>query len=345
MYQLAKSLLFALDPERAHHLGIAALKAMGPFARSLRPAANPLLATRVAGIDFESPVGLAAGLDKNAEAVAGLFGLGFGFVEIGTVTPRPQPGNPKPRLFRLPEHEALINRLGFNNHGAEVVAQRLKAVSWRPGPVGVNLGKNKDTPLENAASDYVACAKVLGPLGDYVVVNLSSPNTPGLRPLQEPEALEGLLRAVRETVTGKPLFLKIAPDLADEAIDTVVDVARACGVDGVICTNTTIARSITHPLAGEVGGLSGKPLRQRSTEVVRRAFAHGKGALPIIGVGGIFTADDAWEKISAGAALVQIYSGFIYRGPGLPASLCEELSERVTQAGLTSIAQAVGRNA
>ncbi len=345
MYALAKALLFQLDAEKAHHLGMGALKAFAPFARVFRPDDQPALKTTVAGIEFPNPIGLAAGLDKNAEVVAGLFGLGFGFVEIGTVTPRAQPGNPSPRLFRLPEHEALINRLGFNNEGMAAAAQRLKALSYRPAPVGVNLGKNKDTPNENAVDDYVACAKVLGPLGDYVVVNLSSPNTPGLRALQEPEALERLLEAVRAEVTGRPLFLKIAPDLADEAINAVVDVARGCGVDGLICTNTTIGRPFEHPLAAEAGGLSGRPLRARATEVIRRTFQRTKGSLPIIGVGGIFTAEDAWEKICAGASLVQVYSGFIYGGPGLPASLCEGLVEKTELAGLSSIASAVGRNA
>ncbi len=345
MYGLAKSLLFRFDAEQAHQWGINALKVLGPFARATRPIDASILQTTVAGLKFPNPIGLAAGLDKNGEVVKGLFGLGFGFVEIGTVTPRAQPGNPKPRLFRLPEHGALINRLGFNNQGAAAVARHLARIDWRPGPVGVNLGKNKDTPLENAVDDYVACAKVLGPIGDYVVVNLSSPNTPGLRHLQEPEALEKLLKAVRVIVTGKPLFLKIAPDLEDQAIDAVVNVARGCGVDGLICTNTTIGRPVEHPLASEAGGLSGKPLRARSTEVIRQVFKSSQGALPIIGVGGVFTVDDVWEKISAGASLVQIYSGFIYGGPALPHLLCEGLAERLTQLGLHSVTQAVGRNA
>lgn len=345
MYELAKALLFQFDAERAHHWGIFALKALSSRARDLRPADADVLKTTVAGLTFPNPVGLAAGFDKNAEVVTALWGLGFGFIEVGTVTPRAQPGNPKPRLFRLREHDALINRLGFNNDGMLAVAARLKALSWRPGPVGVNVGKNKDTPLDQAVDDYVACAKTLGPWGDYVVVNLSSPNTPGLRALQEPEALERLLRATREVVIGRPLFLKIAPDLSDEAIDAVVDVARECGVNGLICTNTTIARPIEHPLAKEMGGLSGRPLRQRSTEAIRRAFRRTKGSLPIVGVGGVFTVDDAWEKISAGASLVQIYTGFVYQGPTLPARLYAGLGERVTQAGLSSIGAAVGRDA
>ncbi len=345
MYGLARTLLFRLDAERAHHLGITALKALKPLAASLRPAPHPALRTRVANVDFPNPVGLAAGLDKNAEVVPGLFALGFGFVEIGTVTPRPQPGNPKPRLFRLPEHEALINRLGFNNDGMHAVARRLAALTWRPGPIGVNVGKNKDTPLEHAVDDYVAAAETLAPLGDYVVVNLSSPNTPGLRQLQEPEALERLLRAVRRVVVGRPLFLKIAPDLGDEAVDAVVDVARGNGVDGLICTNTTIARPFEHPLSKEAGGLSGRPLRQRSTEVVRRAFRRAQGALPIIGVGGVFSVDDLWEKLSAGASLVQVYSGFIYTGPRLPAALCEGLVAKLAAAGLSSVSDVVGRDA
>jgi dihydroorotate dehydrogenase len=306
---------------------------------------RPSLRVRMAGLDFPNPVGLGAGLDKNAEALAGLFALGFGFVEVGTVTPRPQPGNPKPRIFRLPEQQALINRMGFNNEGMDGVAARLRELEWRPGPIGVNIGKNKDTPLEGAAEDYARCARTLGPLGDYLVVNLSSPNTPGLRQLQEPRALEAILRAVRAVVPARPLLLKIAPDLADEAVDAVVDVARACGADGLICTNTTLSRPEPHLLAGEAGGLSGRPLFQRSTEVLRRAFRRAQGALPLIGVGGVFSGEDAWAKICAGASLVQVYSGLVYGGPGLPKRLLDTLDAKVSAAGFDSIARAVGRDA
>ncbi len=352
MYQsLLRPLLFRLDAEAAHHLGMWGLSladtapGLAKWARRRAIPERSTLKMHVAGLDFPNPVGLAAGLDKNAEAIVGLFSLGFGSVEVGTVTPRPQPGNDKPRLFRLQEHQALINRMGFNNEGMQAMASRLRELEWRPGPVGVNIGKNKDTPLEAAVDDYVACAKALSPLADYVVVNLSSPNTPGLRQLQEPEALSLLLQAVREHVVGRPLFLKIAPDLGDEAIDAVVDVARDCDTDGLICANTTITRPVEHPLAKEAGGFSGRPLFTRSTEVVRRAFQRTDGKLPVIGVGGIFNGEDAWKKICAGASLVQVYSGFIYEGPGLVKDILDTLESKVSELGLTSLAAAVGRDA
>ncbi len=352
MYErLLRPMLFGLPPEPAHELGLWALSLLdiapelaGALRRGAR-ADRPSLKTRVAGVEFPNPIGVAAGLDKDARAVVGLFALGFGSVEVGTVTPRPQPGNPKPRVFRIPEQQALINRFGFNNLGAEAMAGRLRELEWRPGPVGVNLGKNKDTPNEKAAEDYVAAARTLSPLADYVVVNLSSPNTPGLRALQEPKALEALLVAVRAEVVGRPLFLKIAPDLADEAVDEVVDVVRSTKLDGLVCTNTTLARPFEHPLAQESGGLSGRPVAKRSTELIRRAFRRAEGALPIIGVGGVFDAQDAWEKIGAGASLVQVYTGFIYGGPRLPRRLLDGLEDRLTSAGLDSIARAVGRDA
>ncbi len=352
LYQsIARPLLFRLDAEVAHELGLGALAladlspGLAAAARRRTNADRPTLRTHVAGLDFPNPVGLAAGLDKNAEAIVGLLALGFGSVEVGTVTPRPQPGNDKPRIFRLPEHQALINRMGFNNLGAQAMAGRLRELPWRPAPIGVNLGKNKDTPNEAAVDDYVAGARLLSPLADYVVVNLSSPNTPGLRALQEPQALEALLRAVRLEVKGRPLFLKIAPDLGDEAVDAAVDVVRACQVDGLVCTNTTITRPFEHPLAAETGGLSGRPVAQRSTEVIRRVYARTGGALPIIGVGGIFDGAEAWAKIQAGASLVQLYTGFIYGGPGLVHEVLDDLEQRLTEAGLSSLQQAVGRNA
>ena len=348
MYRLLRPLLFRLDAEAAHHVGIwgLSLAALAPrLAKAMRGTERTALKTHVAGLSFPNPVGLAAGLDKNAEAIVGLFSVGFGSIEVGTVTPRPQPGNPKPRIFRLPEHQALINRLGFNNEGMVAMGTRLSASSWRPGPVGVNIGKNKDTPLQSAVDDYVACAEALSPQADYVAVNLSSPNTPGLRQLQEPDALAALLKAVRAKVVGRPLFLKIAPDLTDEAIDAVVDVARDCGTDGLICTNTTIERAVQHPLAAEAGGLSGKPLFARSTEVVRRAFRRSGGALPIIGVGGIVDGEDAWKKLCAGASLVQVYSGFIYRGPTLVTEILDTLETKLGELKLDSIAKAVGRDA
>jgi dihydroorotate dehydrogenase len=352
MYRsLARPVLFQLGPETAHELTLGGLSALGavpglPAAlRGLTRADRPALRTRVAGLDFPNPVGLAAGMDKDAAAISGLFALGFGSLEVGTVTPRPQPGNPRPRVFRIPEHQALVNRMGFNNHGAEAMARRLQAARWRPGPVGVNLGKNKDTPLEEATLDYLAGARSLAPLADYVALNLSSPNTPGLRSLQAPEVLGGLLRAVRAEVKGRPMFLKIAPDLADEAVDEVVQVALASGTDGLICTNTTLARPFEHPVAREAGGLSGRPLTQRSTEVIRRAFRAAGGRLPIIGVGGIFDAADAWAKIAAGASLVQLYTGFVYGGPRLVEEVLAGLEARLAEAGLVGLHEAVGRDA
>ena len=339
MWPLLRSLLFALPPETAHHLGMARLKLSKGIGR---PADPPALATTVAGLTFPNPLGLAAGLDKNGEAVAGLFGLGFGFVEVGTVTPRAQPGNPKPRLFRLPEHEALINRMGFNNEGAEAMAMRLAALTFRPGPLGVNLGKNKDTPLEAAAEDYVRAAGWLSPYADYLVVNLSSPNTPGLRTLQEPEALEKIVRATRDAAGGTPVFVKIAPDLEDEAVDAAVDVIAGARASGLIATNTTLARPFSHPRAQEAGGLSGRPLAERSTAVIRRAFKRSAGRLPIIGVGGVFDAEGAWEKLRAGASLVQLYTGFIYGGPGLPRRIVEGLAEKLAKSGAKSVAEVVG---
>ena len=346
MYQhVLRPLLFRLDAEPAHELAMAALSLVPPaLARALRGRARPSLGVDVAGLRFPNPVGLAAGLDKNGEAIVGLFGLGFGSVEVGTVTPRAQPGNDRPRLFRIPSEQALINRMGFNNLGIAAMAEKLERVGFRPGPIGVNIGKNKDTPLERALEDYVACARALSPLADYVAVNLSSPNTPGLRTLQEPQVLERLLTAVRAEVKGRPVFLKIAPDLPDEAIDAVVEVALGTHTDGLICANTTLSRPFEHPLAKEAGGLSGKPLRARSTEVVRRAFARAQGRLPIIGVGGIFDGDDAWEKICAGASLVQLYTGFVYGGPSVVGRVLDTLETKLHAAGLDSLAKAVGRS-
>jgi dihydroorotate dehydrogenase len=353
MYRLIRALLFLFAPERAHHLGMLGLRLLGLWpalcrwlrARALRGAAADL-SVEVAGLRFEHPLALAAGLDKDAEAVDGLFACGFSAVEIGTVTPRPQPGNPRPRLFRLPEHQALINRMGFNNHGSAVAAEHLRARSWHPAPLGVNLGKNKDTPLEQAVDDYVACVDALAPLGDYVVVNASSPNTPGLRKLQEPEQLTALLSAVKERLErvapGKPLFLKIAPDLTPEAVDEVVDVARACGLSGLIATNTTIARPFEHALAKEAGGLSGAPVREAANAVIRRAWQRSGGTLPIIGVGGVFTAQDVYEKLRAGASVVQAYTGFIYEGPGMVRRVVQELGALLARDGFRSVREAVG---
>jgi dihydroorotate dehydrogenase len=353
MYGLTRSLLFRLDAERAHRLGLAGLRQLGhsrDLCESLREKAldgvAPGMAVEIAGLRFAHPVALAAGLDKDAEAVDGLFACGFSAVEIGTLTPRPQPGNPQPRLFRLPEHRAVINRMGFNNHGALEAALRLKARTWHPGPLGVNIGKNKDTPLEYAVDDYVACVDMLAPLGDYVVVNASSPNTPGLRKLQEPEVLMGLLNSVQgrlaSVAPGKPLFLKIAPDLTPEAVDEVVDVARDCGLAGLIATNTTVARPFEHPLAKEAGGLSGAPVREPANAVIRRAYQRSGGALPIIGVGGVFTAEDVYEKLRAGASVVQVYTGFIYEGPGMVGRILPRLAALLARDGFSQARDATG---
>lgn len=354
MYRLLRPLVFLLPAETAHRLGLWLLAVLGQLAGPCRWLRRRALSgidlpTRVAGLEFPNPIGLAAGMDKDAEAIGGLFALGFGSVEIGTVTPRPQPGNPPPRLFRLPEQGALINRMGFNNRGVVHAAARLRALGWRPGPIGLNVGKNRDTPLERAAEDYVACVDAAAPLADYVAVNASSPNTPGLRKLQEPEALEALLRAVRrrldEVAPRKPLFLKIAPDLGPEAVDAIVDVALSCGVDGLIATNTTLERPLQHPLAGEAGGLSGAPLRELSTRTIRRAYARSGGKLPIIGVGGVASGADAYEKIRAGASLVQLYTGLVFEGPPLVRRVLRELERLLARDGFRAVAEAVGADA
>jgi dihydroorotate dehydrogenase len=331
--KIAKPLLFKLDAERAHHFTFDNLKwAAGlPGAKSvLRGLYNyqhPSLAREVFGLKFPNPVGLAAGLDKNAVLTDELATMGFGFVEIGTVTPRPQPGNPQPRLFRLPQDEALINRMGFNNDGATVVAERLHQRKNRQLIIGGNIGKNKDTPNEQAAQDYMAAYDALAEEVDYFVVNVSSPNTPGLRELQDKKPLISLLQQVQERnqarATPRPLLLKIAPDLTDAQLDDILEIARETKLSGLVATNTTIARpeSLRTPAATVAahgaGGLSGRPLRERATEVVRYLHRHSQGALPIIGAGGIHSAQDALDKLAAGASLVQLYTGFIYEGPGL----------------------------
>ncbi len=359
MYRLLRRLLFLLPAEAAHRLAIWALSLLeGSVAlcRHLRASAlrgvdlrGVDLRCSVAGLKLENPIGLAAGLDKDAEAVPGFFALGFGFVEVGTVTPRPQPGNPMPRLFRLVEHLAVINRMGFNNHGARNAACRLRQLAFRPGPVGANIGKNKDTPLERAVDDYLACVDELADAADYLVVNASSPNTANLRQLQQPEALRELLLAVRrrldERQRGKPLFLKIAPDLGPEAVDAIVDVAKACGVDGLIATNTTVQRPVEHPLSAETGGLSGAPLKPLSDAVIRRAYQRSGGNLPIVGVGGVFSGQDAYEKIRAGASAVQLYTGLIFEGPSLVRRILRDLAALLARDGFRSVAEAVGSDA
>ncbi len=343
--------LFRFDPETVHRLAHAALHAVPVgFARFRRPAADPSLRTRVLGLDFESPIGLAAGFDKGDASVGGLFGMGFSHVEVGTITPRPQSGNERPRVFRLPEHRALINRMCFNNDGAATCAARLAALppGARMGPVGVNVGKNKVTPNEQALEDYLACIDALHPYADYMVVNISSPNTPGLRQLQEKDALDRLLRGcvarLRERAPGKPLLVKLAPDLEPEALDEAVEVAIAAGVAGIVATNTTLSRAGVEddPRAREAGGLSGAPLTARATEVVRRVAQRAAGRVPVIGAGGVMSAEDAYAKIRAGAALVQVYTGFIYGGPGFPSRVNAGLAALLARDGFRSVAEAVG---
>jgi dihydroorotate dehydrogenase len=302
------------------------------------------------GLAFDGPIGLAAGFDKGEVLVAGLFALGFSHVEIGTITPRPQAGNERPRLFRLPEQRAIINRMGFNNEGMEPCAARLAAVppAARMGPVGVNVGKNRNTPNEEAEADYLACIERLHPHADYLVVNISSPNTPGLRQLQEKAQLERLLRAcvarLAQLAPGKPLLVKLAPDLSPDALDEAIDSAAAAGVAGIVATNTTLSRAGVEgsPRAREEGGLSGAPLGPLATEVVRRCYARTGGRITIIGCGGVMCAEDAYAKIRAGASLVQVYTGLIFAGPAFVRRLNAGLVRLLQRDGFRSLAEAVG---
>lgn len=327
MYNLARELLFKLSPETSHELSIDMIGAGGRLGLngllSKSPASLPV---KVMGLEFPNPVGLAAGLDKNGDAIDGFAQLGFGFIEIGTVTPRAQPGNPKPRLFRLPEAEAIINRMGFNNHGVDHLLARVQAAKFK-GVLGINIGKNFDTPVENAVDDYLLCLDKVYAHASYVTVNVSSPNTPGLRSLQFGDSLKQLLEALRQRQEdlaqehGKrvPLAIKIAPDMSDEETVQVADALVQAGMDAVIATNTTLSRDGVKGLehADEAGGLSGAPVRDKSTHIVQVLAAELAGRLPIIAVGGITEGRHAAEKIAAGASLVQIYSGFIYKGPAL----------------------------
>lgn len=327
MYKQIRKALFALDAERAHHLSLDTIGA------AERVGLLPLFARKVEsdpvelmGLTLPNPVGLAAGLDKNAQAFNGLGALGFGFVEVGTVTPRPQPGNPQPRLFRLPEAEAIINRMGFNNLGVDYLLQRVQRRRYA-GVLGINVGKNFDTPVERAAEDYCLCMEKVYPYADYITANVSSPNTRGLRDLQFGESLSRLLGSIKEKqqklaqASGRyvPVAVKIAPDLQDDEIAQIAGALRAQGIDGVIATNTTVDKSAVAglPHGDQEGGLSGRPLAEKSTRVIRLLAGELRGELPIIGVGGISDGASAADKIRAGATAVQIYSGFIYRGPAL----------------------------
>ena len=339
MYSLLRPALFCMDAERAHGAGLRALDlayrsgTLGLLAS--RPAPLP---TRAFGLEFPNPVGLAAGLDKNGEHIDALFALGFGYVEIGTVTPRPQAGNPQPRLFRVPEHLGVINRMGFNNAGVDALVANVRAARRERGILGINIGKNKDTPNELAHTDYLTCLEKVYALADYITVNISSPNTAGLRELQEEQALRELVSRLREGQEalaarhGKrvPMLVKVAPDLSDADVDAAARVLAELQVDGVIATNTTIARvgMENHPLASQAGGLSGAPVMARSTAVLRRLRTRLPESIPLIGVGGICSGADAAAKMSAGATMVQLYSGLVYRGPALIGECVESIRRR-----------------
>lgn len=366
MYELVRPILFRGDAEKAHDKMLDRLEAV-----SRRPRLTAFIARRgrtaprsltqsLWGLSFRHPVGLAAGFDKDARAVPALSALGFAFIETGTVTPKPQGGNPKPRLFRLTDDEALINRLGFNNRGIDAAAENLRR--WRnrrpgtpEGPVGLNLGKNRITPEENAIDDYMACLEGAFGLADYFVVNVSSPNTPGLRDLQHPRRLHRLLEtlaarrdrlAEEAGCAAPPLLVKIAPDLTDDQLRGMVEAAEGAGIEGYIATNTTVDRTgLKSPLRGEQGGLSGRPLAAAANRITARLHVLTGGKKPIIGVGGIFDGPEAYRRIRAGASLLQIYTGFIYRGPGLPRRLASYLAEALHEDGFERLEEAVGTDA
>lgn len=357
-YRFLRPLLFRFPAETSHRLIFTLLgffyrvPGTGALARSLFVRRLPTLPVSIMGLTFPNPVGLAAGLDKNAEHVQALADFGFGFLEVGTVTPRPQPGNPAPRMFRLARHAAIINRMGFNNVGVHRLVANL-ARQGRSCPVGINIGKNRDTPAEQAVDDYLSALRAVYAHADYVAVNISSPNTPGLRDLQNEAGLEALLRALKaeQAVLAEkhgryvPIALKIAPDLDDTQIAVIAGRVLEHHFDAVIATNTTISRPglAQEPLAAQTGGLSGRPLKPLSTEIIRKLHAHLRGKVPIIGVGGIENADDAWEKLLAGADLIQIYSGLIYEGPCLVREIVRGLAGRVAAAGCRDLTEAVAR--
>ena len=339
LFDIIRPLLFRLDPERAHRLTIRALKTVP----TLRPSSPKELRTEIAGISFPNPLGMAAGFDKDGEVPDQLLGLGFGFVEVGSITPRPQLGNPQPRLFRLVEDRAVINRMGFNNHGAERAAGRLSARSARPGVLGINIGANKDS--DDRIADYAEMTRIMAPLATYLAVNISSPNTPGLRALQDESALIELLEAVfaARGVAGPPIFLKVAPDLEPADIDAIARIAADKKLGALIVSNTTIGRPpLQSRHAGETGGLSGAPLKDLALQRIRDFRTATGGTIPLIGVGGIASAEDAWARIRAGASLVQLYSAMVYAGPGLPRRITHGLLELMRRDGFSSIAEAVG---
>ena len=342
LYSLLRPLVFKLDAERAHEATIAALKLRSGTGFPPEPDWAPALETTVAGLHFPNPVGLAAGFDKDAEVFGPMLDLGFGFVEIGTVTPRPQEGNPKPRLFRLEEDCAVINRMGFNNQGQAAAHERLTS-RWGKGLVGVNIGANKDSP--DRIADYVEGVRAMADVASYITINISSPNTPGLRQLQDEGALNALLSAIGETrrTNGPPIFLKVAPDLGEGEPDQIVRVVQQHRIDAIIVSNTTVSRPpLRSRHASEQGGLSGEPLKALALKALREFRAASGGEVPLIGVGGIANADDAWERIRAGASLVQLYSAMVYQGPGIARRIARGLAGRVKSEGFANIAEAVG---
>jgi len=354
LYRLLRPILFALDAELSHRITLSLLALLGriPGATALLRRPIPALPVTVMGLDFANPLGLAAGLDKDARCARAFAAMGFGFVELGTVTPRPQPGNPKKRLFRLVPQQAIINRMGFNSSGLDVFLRNLRR---RPRDIviGINLGKNAATPLGQALDDYLAGMRAVYADADYITINISSPNTRDLRALQEGGHLDALLAGLKHTrghlaaETGRmvPLALKIAPDLADEQIDYIAEAVLKHGIEAVIATNTTVSRPGLEgvALADESGGLSGAPLKDISTAVIARLYRNLQGKVPIIGVGGITGAEDAWEKLVAGADLLQLYSALVFHGPQVIAQVLNGLEQRVKQSGETSLAAAVNR--
>lgn len=338
LYPLFRPLAFALDAERAHRVTIKALR----LVPSRRPPDFPKsLKTRVAGIDFATPIGLAAGFDKDAEVPEQMLSLGFGFVEVGTLTPRAQQGNPKPRLFRLREDRAVINRMGFNNGGQPAAYARLREYLHLPGIIGVNVGANKDST--DRIADYVAGVRAMAPVARYLTINISSPNTPGLRGLQEQGALDELLGAVEKLGTKTPIFLKVAPDLAEGDPERIVRAAIDHGIDAIIVSNTTLSRPpLKSRYANETGGLSGAPLKTLALDAIRKFRRASGGEMPLVGVGGIATAEDAWERIRAGASLVQLYTAMVYDGPGIASRMARGLGRIVQREGFANVAEAVG---
>ncbi len=342
-YPFVRPLVFTLDAERAHRATIALLSLRTGTAFTPEPPSTPELETTVAGLRFPNPVGLAAGFDKDGEVFEQMLTLGFGSVEVGTLTPLAQAGNPRPRLFRLVEDQAVINRMGFNNHGQQAALTRLEKRYRTRGIVGVNVGANKDS--KDRVADYVQGVRAMTPVADYLTINISSPNTPGLRQLQDEGALRALLSAIGEgrTAGGPPVCLKVAPDLGEGEPDQIVRIAMQHGIDAIIVANTTVSRPhLQSRHAGETGGLSGEPLRALALDALRRFRSASGGAIPLIAAGGIASADDAWERIRAGASLVQLYSAMIYEGPGLGRRIARGLVGKLAEEGFASIAEAVG---